>query len=147
MSEMIEPIPVDGNTVLSENLSDHSRGSDLNDISEYGACFLVELSWCQWNIACVVWAAQSWIVGIQVDQRRNSFMRKPLGPEESPSYDCIRDEVGRSRSGKHDLQTGSTRSSVVFNPVGADVVPSSVFAVVLSVWAHQLGRMSPYSLR
>lgn len=31
------------------------------------------------------------------------------------------------------LQTGSTSSSVALTPVGADVIPSSVFADVLSV--------------
>jgi hypothetical protein len=36
-----------------------------------------------------------------------------------------------------DLQTGSRSSSVVFTPVGADVVPSSVFAGLKSVLASQ----------
>ena len=52
--------------------------------------------------------------------------------EESSSYDHISNEIVQGRQEKQDLQTGSKSSSVELTPVGADVVPSSVFANALS---------------
>jgi hypothetical protein len=85
MWEVVKSIPVDRNAVSSKILSDHARRPNLNYVSEDGACFLVDLSWCQWNIACVIRAPQSWIIGIQVDQCCDRVVRESLGSEESPS--------------------------------------------------------------
>ena len=114
MWEVVKSIPVDRNAVSSKILSDHARRSDLNYVAEDRARFFVKGSRCQRDVACIVWTAQSWIVGIQVDQCRDGVVWKPLGSEESTSYDCVSETAVRNdkeRSSPHKLGPRAVPSS------------------------------------
>ena len=87
VDEMVEPVSVHRNTISGDTLSNHPSRADLDDITKYRTCLLVELSGGEFVVSCIVGATQTGVIGIQINEGRYGLVGKKSRTEKSIGYD------------------------------------------------------------
>ena len=80
---MAEPVAAHGHVtaVPGQGLHDHTSRGDLDEVADDGASLLVECSGRKLRRARVVRAAESWIGGIEIQERIDLGLRQYLWTE------------------------------------------------------------------